>query len=279
MYQEILYDVQDPVATITLNRPKKMNAMTNRTLREIKHAIAEAERDDRVVGIVLTGAGRGFCAGIDMGDLSKIQQAGSVDSMRVADDVPDAQPGDPSMGPGFGFWFTYLMAVRKPIVAAVNGACAGMGFSMAMMCDLRFISESAFFMAAFAQRGLVSEHGSSWVLPRLLGPSRALDLVWSGRRIDAQEALALGLANRVVEPENVVAAAQAYIQQLAATASPQSLMDMKQQIYGDLQRSLTDSVQDTTRRQEASYVRPDFKEGIASFVEKRPPQFDRISGD
>ena len=191
MYSELLYEVRDPVAIVTLNRPDRLNALTGRLLAEIKHAIAAAESDERVVGIVLTGAGRGFSAGADMQDLQNIATAGGT-ARAAATPLPESSPGDPSLGPDFQVTYGYLMAVRKPLLAAINGPCAGLGFVIAMMCDLRFASERATFTTAFANRGLIAEHGVSWILPRLIGPSRALDILWSGRKFDAAEADRLG---------------------------------------------------------------------------------------
>ncbi len=276
MYEEVLYEVDDPVATIRLNRPEKLNAITDRMGRELKHAIAQAEEDERVVGIVLTGAGRGFCAGADLGALQQIQAAGDIAAMRTGSEFADARPGDQSMGPDYELSFSYLLSVRKPVIAAVNGAAAGLGFALAMMCDVRFASEQAVFLTAFAQRGLVAEHGTSWILPRLIGPSRALDILWSGRRFDAVEAMQMGFVNRVVPAEALLDDTKSYVRELAATSAPASLMQMKQQIYSHLMRPLGAAMQDTERRMDASYSWPEFKEGIASFVEKRPPSFARI---
>ena len=277
MYQEIHYDVADPVATITLNRPEKLNALTDRTLQELKHALAEAERDEQVVGIVLTGAGRGFCAGVDMQALRAIQEAGDIGAMRADADLGSAEPGDPRMGRNFERGLTYFLTVRKPIVGAINGPCAGMGFSLAMFCDLRFAAEQAVFTTAYAQRGLVAEHGMSWLLPRLLGPSRALDILWSGRRFDGQEALQLGVVNRVVPGERLLEEAQNYIRTLAAASSPASLMHMKQQVYRHLMQSLGDAMEETERLMADSVTWPDFNEGIASFGERRAPRFPRVT--
>ncbi len=270
MYEDILYDVQDPVATITLN----LNALRDRTSRELMQALAEAEQDPRVVGIVLTGAGRGFCGGLDMQALATIQEAGEIASYRESDDVPQAEPGAP-LAEGYGYG--YIMSLRKPVVVAVNGACAGLGFSLAMFCDLRFASESAIFTTQFAQRGLVAEHGMGWVLSRPIGPSRALDVLCSGRRLSANEALELGLTNRVVAPEDLLGEAQGYIEQLASTASPKALMQMKSQVYRYLNQPLGTAMADTGQLQDISVKWPDLQEGIASFVERRPPQFSRLS--
>ena len=277
MYQEILFDIDDPVATITLNRPEKLNALTDRTMREIAHAIEQAERSREVVGIVITGAGRGFCAGLDMGALQTIQSAGAIAAMRSQDELPPAHPGDRSLGPDFALGYTYLLSVRKPVIAAINGACAGLGFSIAMFCDLRFAASNAVLITAFAQRGLVAEHGTSWIVPRLVGPSRALDILWSGRRIAADEALQIGLVNRVFEPDRLVDEAKVYIRQLGETASPSSLMQMKRQVYRHLMAPLGQAMEETGRLQDESVTWPDFTEGIASFLEKRAPVFRRVA--
>lgn len=280
MYEEILYEVADPVATITLNRPDKLNALTAQTMQEIRHAVANAEEREDVVGIVVTGAGRGFCAGLDMGILQAIQEAGDISAMASGGEVETAQPGVDSMRSEFGGGpFTYLFSVRKPIIAAVNGACAGLGFSLAMCCDLRFASESAVFTTVFAHRGLVAEHGMSWVLPRLIGSARALDILWSGRKFDGAEALQLGVANRVAAPESLLEEANAYVHDLAARCSPTSIMHMKQQVYNQLLQPLGEAMRETNRLQDESSKWPDLKEGVASFVERRPPNFNRIRAD
>lgn len=279
MYQEIRFDIDDPVATITLNRPEKLNALTDRTMRELAHAIEQAERSEDVVGIVITGAGRGFCAGVDMGALQSIQSAGEIAAMRTQDELPPAHPGDRSLGPDFEAGYTYLLSVRKPVIAAINGACAGLGFSIAMFCDLRFAATNAVLITAFAQRGLVAEHGTSWIVPRLIGPSRALDVLWSGRRIGADEAFQMGLVNRVFEPERLIEEARAYIRHLAETSSPTALMHMKRQVYRHLMAPLGQAMDETGRLQDESVTWPDFKEGIDSFLEKRQPSFRRVTAD
>lgn len=273
MYDEIIYEVDDPVATVTLNRPQALNAFTYRTLAEVRHAIAAAEADTRVVGIVVTGAGRGFSAGMDMnalGEMTKTAESGGGDyGLR-------ARPGDPAMGDNFAQMFTYLMAVRKPIIAAVNGACAGLGFSLACMMDMRFVERQARFATAFSARGLVAEHGTSWILPRLIGPSRALDILWSGRRFEGEEALELGIANRLCENGESAADAAEFVRGLARTASPRSLMEMKQMVYRHLNMELGPAIAETQRRQDDSLKRADFTEGVQSFVEKRDARFGRI---
>ena len=273
MYSEIIYEVDDPVATITFNRPESLNAFTYRTLAEIRHAIASAEADAMVVGIVVTGSGRGFSAGMDMnalGEMTKTGETGSLDAgLR-------SSPGDPAMGENFEQMFTYLMAVRKPVIAAINGACAGLGFSLACMMDMRFVERQAKFTTAFSARGLVAEHGTSWILPRLIGPAKALDILWTGRRFEGEEALQLGIANRLCETGEAANEAREFIRGLARTASPRSLMEMKQMVYRHLNMELGPAIAEAQRMQDASLKRADFTEGVRSFVEKREPNFGRI---
>ncbi len=273
MYRELIYEVNDPIATITLNRPERLNALTGRLLDEIKHAVAAAEADERVVGIILTGAGRGFSAGADMQGLKSTAEGAS----RADEDRLESAPGDPSLGPDFAITYSYLLAVRKPLIAAINGPCAGLGFVIAMLCDMRFASETAIFTTAFANRGLIAEHGISWILPRLIGPSRALDLLWSGRRFDAAEAADLGVVNRVIAPDDLLAETEAYIKDLATRSAPTSLMIMKQQVYKHLMVSLGDAMEESNSLMEESLGRQDFKEGVDSYLEKRPPKFGRIA--
>ncbi|MCH7698004.1 MAG: enoyl-CoA hydratase/isomerase family protein [Chloroflexi bacterium] len=282
MYEEILYEVTDPVATITLNRPDKLNALTNRTLAELHHAVADAEAREDVVGIVITGAGRGFCAGLDIATLQAISQAGESAAMNddSGSELSAARAGDAELRKEFGVGpFTYLLAVRKPVLAAVNGACAGLGFSLAIFSDMRFASEKAMFTTVFSHRGLVAEHGNSWMLPRLIGPGRALDVLWSGRKFNGEEALQLGIANRVTSPDNLLEEASEYIRTLAATCSPTSIMHMKRQVYRQLNQHMAEANIETLRLQDKSTAWPDLKEGVASFMERRPPKFGRVTSD
>ena len=197
MYEEIIYEVVDPVATITINRPERLNALTARTQVEIKHAMIAAERDGRVVGIILTGAGRAFSAGADMRSLAEIAERRAVDQDETLAQL-EAECRGREVDPEFRVTWSFIPSLKKPVIAAVNGPCAGMSTAIATMCDLRFASDSAVFTTSFSQRGLVAEHGLSWILPRLIGPAKALDLLWSARRVDAQEAERLGLVDRVV---------------------------------------------------------------------------------
>jgi enoyl-CoA hydratase/carnithine racemase len=272
MYEQIRYEVIDPVATITLNRPHALNAWTQRMAAEVKHAVARAEADPDAVAIVITGAGRGFCAGADLKDLRDISEGarGVAVPVELA-----ADPGDPAVGEDFRGTYTYLMSVRKPVIAAINGPVAGMAVPIALCCDLRFASDRAVFTLAFSKRGLVAEWGSAWLLPRLVGPAHALDLLFSSRRVGADEACRIGLVNRVVPHDELMPAVLQYVADLAAECSPASLRIMKRQVYQQLTRELGPSEKEAIRLMVESFDRPDFKEGVVSFIEKRPPRFGR----
>jgi enoyl-CoA hydratase/carnithine racemase len=273
MYQEIEYAVDDPVATITLNRPQALNAWTTRMGAEVKHALAAAEADPRVVGIVITGAGRGFCAGADLKDLRSMTEgrAPADASAELA-----ADPGDPEVGDSFRGTYTYVISVRKPVIAAVNGPVAGMAIPIMLACDLRFASDRATFTTAFSRRGLIAEWGVSWLLPRVVGTAHALDLLYSARRVDADEAARIGLVNRVVPHDELLAVTRAYVADLAANCSPASMAVMKRQVWQHWESELGPAEKEAIRLMLESFSRPDFKEGVVSFLEKRPPRFRRI---
>ena len=275
MYEHIQYSVDDPVATITLNRPEALNAITGRMQAEMKHTLAAAEADEKVVGIILTGAGRGFCAGADIGGLQNTASGGSAAREDLSEFAADA--GNPEMGENFSVTFSYLLSIRKPLIAAINGACAGLGFVFACLCDMRFVEQQAKFSTAFVNRGLIAEHGSSWVLPRLIGSARALDILWSGRKFTGEEAERLGLADRLCETGTSVAQAEDYIRMLAETAAPESIKMIKAQVYRHLNMELADAMRESNDWMAASLKQEHFKEGVSSFVEKRPPNFKRVT--
>jgi enoyl-CoA hydratase/carnithine racemase len=275
-YEEIRYEVDDPVATITLDRPQVLNAWTDRMGAEVRHAVAAAEHDPRVVGIVITGAGRGFCAGADLNTLTAIS-----DGERGATVIPAelaADPGDPGAGDDLrGGEYTYLLSVPKPVVAAVNGAVAGMAVPFVLACDMRFMAEDAVLTTAFAQRGLIAEWGLSWILPRLVGTAVALDLLFSARKVTGREAASLGLVNAALPGDQVLAHAQDYVRELARTSSPASMAVMKRQVYQQVHAGLFPAEREARRLMVESFSRPDFREGVRSFTEKRPPQFERLT--
>jgi enoyl-CoA hydratase/carnithine racemase len=275
VYKEIIFEIDDPVATITLNRPAVLNAWTDLMGYEVRHAVASAERDPRVVGIVITGAGRGFCAGADMNRLSAVS-AGEYS----ADAVPDylaSDAGDPSFGDDLhAGTYTYLMSVPKPVIAAINGPVAGMAVPIVLACDLRFMAADAVLLTAFAQRGLVAEWGISWLLPRLVGTAVSLDLLFSSRKITGTEAAALGLVNAALPRDQVLAHAKDYVRGLAATSSPTSMAIMKRQVYQQLHAGLLGAEREARELMLESFGRPDFREGVLSFTDRRQPAFARL---
>jgi enoyl-CoA hydratase/carnithine racemase len=257
----VRYEVDEPVALITLDRPEKLNALTYPMLASIRAAVEEAARDRRVVGIVVSGAGRGFCSGLDAGALVEVTKAGSS-TRRQSDGVPGM--------------FTWLLSIPKPVVAAVNGVAAGGGFVLAAMSDIRIASTAASFTSVFSKRGLIAEHGTTWILPRLVGAGAALDLLWSSRRIDAAEAYRLGLVQQVVDPDALLGAARAYVADLAENVSPASMADTKRLVYHHLGIGYPEALRETDDVQYAALDRVDAREGAAALVEKRAPHFPRL---
>ena len=276
-YEQIIYEFDGPAATITMNRPDTLNAMTSRLQAELRHALDASERNEDIIGTVLTGAGRGFCSGVDMNDLGAMSAAGKT--IGKSYEHLAADPGNPDKDPNYMFSPPYLLGLRKPIIAAVNGACAGLGFSYATFCDMRFVDRNAKFVSSFAPRGLIAEHGTSWMLPRIVGPSHALDIFWSSRRVEGEEAYRMGYANRLCEPGESVKEAQDYLKMIAGTSAPISIMMMKKQVYKHLMRDLGESMVEDNQWMSDSLAEDDFKEGVASFVERRSPNFARIKVD
>ena len=266
-YEAILYRVEDGVAYLTLNRPERMNAWNGAMHAEVKAAMGAAGDDPAVRVIVLTGAGRAFCAGADMTALQGIQAGG-----RGASDTNEA-PFDPSSDPNFQKTYSYFPAVPKPIIGAINGACAGLGMVLALYTDIRFASDAAVFTTAFSRRGLIAEHGISWLLPRLVGMANAADLLFSARRVSGTEAKALGLVNRVFPAAEFEAEVAAYARMLVTEVSPRSLREMKREIWQGLFQTLGEAIEAANGDMAGSFASEDFKEGVAHFVEKRSPAF------
>src|SRR5919199_307418 len=222
MSEVVTRTIEDGVALLTLNRPDRLNAWTAEMQRLYFDYLDDASGREDVRVIVVTGAGRGFCAGADMALLQGIGSGDGADADAPRDDRPQRFP----------------LGIPKPIVAAINGACAGIGLVQALMCDIRFAAADAKLTTAFARRGLVAEHGISWVLPRLAWPARALELLVSGRVVLGDEAERLGLVNRALPRETVLEEALAYARDLAANCAPASMAAMKRQVYADLERDL-----------------------------------------
>ncbi len=272
-YSDILYEVNDGVAEVTLNRPEKLNAWTMRMGAEVEHALRSADADPAVRAIVVTGAGKGYCAGADMDMLVSFQQGGTASGDLLASAGGELPPLDPSLPAALRGPYSYPMALSKPVIAAVNGVAAGLGLSYMLFYDMRFASERARFGTVFSHRGLVAEHGTAWLLPRLIGMHNACDLLFSGRLIDAQEALRMGLVNRVYPHDDLLPETRAYARELATRCSPRSLRIMKRQLYGDLFVDLGSALHEADTEMVRSFGTEDFREGVASFLEKRPPRF------
>ena len=272
---EVLYDVSQRIATITLNRPDRLNAFTAALGQQLRAAMRAASDDAGVRVIVLTGAGRGFCAGADMGNLSQLSAGGAAATDAQAEARPATAnlPFDPASSPDYQTPHSYFPAVPKPVIAAINGACAGLGLVYALYCDQRFAADSAKFSTAFARRGLIAEHGISWTLPRLVGLSAALDLLMSARKFGADEALRLGMVDRVLPAPDLMAAVRAYALDLADNVSPRAMAVIKRQVWGVSQQSMREGIELGNREMQTSFATEDFKEGVAHFVEKRPAAF------
>ena len=263
-YTDIRLEIDDPVAMLRLDRPDKLNAFTYHTLKEIRHAIDTAASDPRVVGIVITGNGRAFSAGLDADVLAQVTRQDRA----VTDSVPN-----PDELPGI---FSYLLHVPKPVIAAVNGVAAGGGLILAMMSDLRFAASTASFTTVFLKRGLIAEHGSTWLLPRLVGVSRALDLLWMSERIDAETALGLGLVDRVTEPDKLLALARDYVCRLAETSPPAAIAETKRLLYRHLGTDYLTALREAEASQNRFVTGPDAVEGARAFLERRSPTFNRL---
>ncbi len=259
---ETKFDIADSIATITLNRPDKLNAWTEIMEGEVRAAMMEADRNEAVRAIILTGEGRGFCAGADMSLLQTVVAQGT--GHRVAQDHIS---GD------FAQKYSYFPALSKPVIAAINGPVVGLGLILTLYCDLRFAADSAKFSTTFARRGLIAEYGIAWMLPRIVGLPNALDLLFSGRNFDAAEALRMGLVNQVFPQETFQAKVREYVSGLVTLSSPRSLRVMKQQIYQGLSQTLAEASQLAEQELLKSLNCDDFKEGVAHFVEKRAPRF------
>ncbi len=266
-FTDISLEIDDPVALLTLRRPEKLNAFTYHTLSEIQQAIEAAVADRRVVGIVITGEGRAFSAGLDSQAL--------VDVTAAEAKAPGSRATVP--GPAIPGLFTYLLAVPKPVIAAVNGVAAGGGLVLAAKCDVRMAAAAASFTTVFLKRGLIGEHGMTWILPRLVGPSRAMDLLMTSRRIDAPEAHRIGLIDYLCEEgEDVVERAKAYVRDVAANTAPLAFAETKSLIYAHMGADYERAFREADAVQWKAVARPDATEGARALMEKRAPKFERL---
>ena len=271
-YEHITYEASEGIATCTLSRPEQLNAYTPRMGIELRDAMYAAAADDEVRAIILTGAGRGFCAGADMKLLGAFSGAGRMTDTGSLPEVTQPEPPGP-VRPDFRTEYSYLMSIPKPVIAAINGPAAGVGFVFALFCDIRLAAASARMGAIFSRRGLVAEYGISWILPRLVGLANANDILFSGRLVTAAEAERMGLVSRVFDDADFAAEARSYARDLVERSSPRSIRVMKRQVYEDQTNTLATSVEVALREMHESLGSEDFREGVAHFMEKRAPKF------
>lgn len=250
----VLYEIENGVVTLTLNRPDRLNAWTPEMQHELYGALDRIMEDPDARVVVLTGAGRGFCGGADM----SVLQAASAETEKGS---------RPLLAP---MWFP------KPIIAAINGPCAGIGLQLALMCDIRIAARNAKFTTSFARRGLIAEHGLSWLLPKITTMATAMELLLSARVFLADEAKDLGVIHRVADEGSALVAALEYARDLADNVSPTSMAVIKWQMYNHADAPLLDVVDDSDVLMFESLERPDLAEGVSSFMEKRKPAFPPV---
>ncbi len=267
----VRYEVEDRIATVTLDRPDRLNAWTGRMSVEYRSCLAMAAGDDDVRVIVVTGAGRGFRSGADSEALAGHAARGGYDP-GLGDDPP--RPGY-GVRPEWDADLAYHFGIPKPILAAVNGPAAGIGFALACYCDLRFAAAGAKLTTAHGRLGLPAELGLSWLLPRLVGVTHAADLLLSSRVVLAEEAVSMGLFNGVLAQDALMGHVLAYARRLADGVSPSSMAETKHQLYRDLLGSATPAaaVEDAEAAMNRMMSEPDYAEGVAALREKRPPRF------
>ncbi len=264
--EQVAYERRGALGIIRLNRPDALNALTYDMIAGIERLARAAQADPQVFALCITGQGRGFCAGIDMGVLTQ----------HTSGDAPVRHRDKDNKRPAL---FSFLLDITKPVIAAVNGVGAGGGFVLAMMCDMRFMAREASLITIFSRRGLIAEHGTSWLLPRIVGLSRAMDLLWSSRKLESDEALRIGLADRVVPGDQLLDQVQQYVDQMAATVSPRSVAIMKAQLLRHLETGFDAAAVESDALMTQALVHPDAKEGAVSFVERRAPRFAGWTGE
>lgn len=264
----VLYETTPTgVAVLTLNRPDRLNTWGGDIATAFYAGLDRAETDPKVRVIVLTGRGKAFCAGANLGSTATVGESlGNGEQRDLSELVGDRQP-------------YYLTTLSKPVIAAINGSCVGIGLTQALMCDVRFAAAGAKFAASFARRGLIAEYGISWILPRLTGWAVALDLLLSGRTFLSEEAAELGLVKEVVAPENLMRRTMDYAEDIAVNCSPASMAVIKRQAYGDAMHDVAEASSRAETLLQESLQRPDVIEGITSFLEKRAPKFPGVPQD
>jgi len=253
----LLTDIADGIMTVTFNRPERGNAWNSDIASRYFAALEQIATSPEVRAVIVTGTGKAFCSGGDGATLDEIADSGDV---RPTSNRP--------------YWFP--LRVGKPVIGAINGAAVGVGLQIALFTDIRIASDKARFSTFFARLGLVAEMGLSWMLPRLVGAARAADLLFSARMVGAEEALAMGMVNKVVPHEQLLEEARAYAARLIETSSPWSIRMMKYQLYADLTSTMEQAYERAVNLADESVQRGDFREGLKALAEKRAPQFDAL---
>ncbi len=261
MDDQVLCEIEGHVATLTLNRPDRLNAISGPMLRDLSARLVELDRDPEVRAIVITGAGRGFCAGLDLQDASAgAGIGGSGSGLPVNLDLRDAPP-------------TVLHSLDTPTVCALNGGAAGYGMDLALGCDIRIAGESAKLAAAFTRRGVLPESGGTWLLPRLVGWSKAAEIIFTGRTLSAEQCLELGLVSRVVPDEMLAKEVRALADEIASNA-PLAVQASKRMMRMAQSEEFDEHVHHVYLQLVPLFRSQDFREGMAAFLEKRKPKFE-----
>lgn len=262
-YRDLLFDVVDNIATITLNRPDRMNAISGGMLASFSAAFREADHDRNVRVIILTGAGRGFCAGLDLKEQGENANSNSINGAGGLPSKFDLANSPPIV----------LHQTDKPVICALNGAAAGYGLDIALGCDIRIAAEGAKLAAVFARRGVLPESGGTWLLPRLVGWAKAAEIAFAGRVLTAQESLALGLVSKVVPAESLMQEARALASEIAANA-PMAVQATKRMMRLGLEETFEANVHHVYLQLLPLFRSKDFTEGVKAFIEKREPVFE-----
>jgi len=271
-FAEILYDKSDRIATITFNRPQKLNAWTSTMGAETRTAMLDADHDPNIGAIIVTGAGRGYCAGADMTALSEIS-SGRAAPTGALQAPAEEEEWLKQQRPDYRNQYAYVLGLSKPVIGAINGACVGLGFTTSLYHDIRIASENARMGLIFVQRGLAIEHGSSWMLPRIIGVSRAVELAVTGRLVDAEEALRIGLVHRVVPHDKLMTTAREVASHIAHNCSPLGVAEAKRLIWRHMFSDLATAIRENDESILMMTRSEDFKEGIRAFRENRPAKY------
>lgn len=264
-YRDLLYDVSDNIATITLNRPDRLNAISGGMLASFSDAFREADHDRHVRAIILTGAGKGFCAGLDLKEQGDAANPNSVNgsaavAMTAKFDIANAPP-------------VVLHQTDKPVICALNGAAAGYGLDLALGCDIVIAADTAKLAAVFTKRGVLPESGGTWLLPRLIGWSKACELAFTGRTLTAQQGMELGLVSRVVPAADLTFETRALASEICANA-PLAVQATKRMMRLSLDETFEANVHHVFLQLLPLFRSQDFSEGVKAFIEKRAPQFE-----